>query len=162
MKFSIMTLKSFFIIRLLSLAVGFSLGSAVASEGTVLIVNGSSPITDMPLAIVEKLLKADLRSTPDGGKCTLILPKDGSKELDVLLDKVYKTDANGFKKFWVNQVFQNIISSIPRSASSRVTVKIITDDPTGIGVVNAKDVLPGVKIINVDGKGPDAPDYFLR
>lgn len=133
-----------------------------AVEGPVLIVNAASPVTDLPRQAVIDILSGNRRDWDAGGRINLLLPRENSPEMALLLAKVYRTDADGLKKLWTTLVFQNKLSAAPRSASSRVTVKAIEEDASAIGVVAGKDLSAGVRAVKIDGKGPDDADYLLK
>jgi hypothetical protein len=126
------------------------------------VVNAASPVTDLSQNALIQILKAEKQSWDGGDKVFLIMPKEGSKEEDILCSKVYSTDSDGLKKYWTSQVFQNHMNSAPKNATNRVALKLVEEKPNAVAIINAKDVTPAVKIITIDGKKPGDAGYLLK
>jgi hypothetical protein len=144
-------------------ALALALGSpGLHAADYAVVVNAASPVSDLSQSSIFQILKAEKQSWDGGEKVYLIMPKEGSKEEEILCDKVFSTDSDGLKKYWTTQVFQNRLVSAPKNATNRVALKLVEEKPNAVAVINAKDITPGVKIVSIDGKKPGDPGYVLK
>ena len=73
-------------------------------------------------------------------------------------------DVKGMKRYWVEMIYQNKITSRPKEfPNSKLLVRIVAKEAGGITIVKASDVSAkdGVTILKIDGIAPGEKGYAL-
>jgi hypothetical protein len=127
------------------------------------VVNPASPLTGLSIGGLAQILKAEKQTWDTGGKILLVMPKEGTREEAVLLDRIYRTDGDGLKKFWTTMIYQNKITSAPKTAISKAALKLVELKIDAITVINAAEIPSGspLKTLTIDGKRPGENGYPL-
>ena len=140
-----------------------SLWRPAGAADYAVVVNAASPLTGLSATDLTQILKAEKQTWDAGGKILLVMPKEGTKEEALLLDKIYKTDGDGLKKFWTTQIYQNKVTAAPKTAISKASLKLVELKVDAIAVVNVAEIPSGspLKTLTIDGKKPGENGYFL-
>jgi hypothetical protein len=144
------------------LLVGIMLVGDASADGFAIVVNRSNEIDNISSNDLVKYFSAKKKFWPNGKKVVILLREAGSEEKEVLSKKVYKLSENRLKKMWVGKVYKGEISSPPKVvSSSSAMIKSVMNKEGGIGIVKAKDISDGVKVLRIDGKLPSDAGYPL-
>lgn len=105
------------------------------------IVHANNPTKAVSRSELIDLMTAKKRHWSDREKVRILLPKSGTDEKEILLDKVYKRNDRELKKHWVELVYQNKISAPPPAlASSRLTVATVQRKKGAIAIIKLSDL----------------------
>lgn len=145
----------------------FALQPAVAQkkagEDVAVVVNPSTPVTEMSLAEVRKVFLGDRQYWNSNMPVVLLVRAPVAREREVVLRTIYQMGESQFKQYWVAKIFRSEVVSAPKIVYSEdMTKELLSAIPGGIAFLAAKDVGPGLRIVKVDGKLPGEPGYPLH
>jgi hypothetical protein len=157
------TLRSLISAALLTTVGSHAFTTVLSATDFAVVVNSASTLTGISTQDLSQILKAEKQSWEGGGKITLVMPKEGSKEEAVLLSKIYQTDSDGLKKYWTTMIYQNKISAAPKAAPAKTALKLTEIKAEAITIVVATEVPSGstLKVLTIDGKKPGDAGYPL-
>lgn len=131
--------------------------------GVAIVVHPSSSVTDIPLGQLRRIFMADQQFWADGSRITLFVRAPAAYERDVVLNVIYRMSEDEFRKYWVGKMFRAEVPSGPKIVySSEMAGELVTAVPGAIAFVPAGDVIPGVRVVRIDGRLPSDADYPLR
>jgi len=128
------------------------------------VVHAENSIEGLSETEFRRIFRASQQFWPGNRPIELLMPKTGSSAKAVLLERVYGMNSNQLKRFWMKLIYQNKISSMPRTVGSAVvTSRMVERIGSSIAIVPDPDLLEGagVKRVSIDGKLPGDPDYGL-
>jgi len=137
---------------LLLFAGPFCLGRDLA-----VVVNSANPTSALTSAELAKLLKAEVRSWPDGKSVRVFLTDPGSADTRMILQRAYKM---------APEEIRNLVSArkaeIEIVGSDEIVLRMVDNNPGAIGIVNVYAINSHVKVLKVDDKLPMEPGYLLH
>jgi phosphate transport system substrate-binding protein len=143
-------------IALISLAVP-GLASDVA-----IIVHPSNPVTDLSLAELSRLFRAEQVRWKSGDKVDLVLQVGVSTRQEVILNRVFHMKADELQAFWLGKVFRGELATPPRTFAADVSVKhYVAANPRAISYIESALLDDSIKAISIDGKHPGEAAYPL-
>jgi hypothetical protein len=131
----------------------------------VVIVHRDNPARSLRAEQVARIFKAELREWSPCEEITFVLPRVGSAERSLLLERVYGTDELGLKQHWASSIARGRIAEQPRAmASPQIAMELVARTRGAVAVIRAEDFDPrtGVKALAIDGSWPGERDYWLR
>jgi|SRR5271156_1301949 len=150
---------------LLLLGLGIPLLAALVTAQTddiAVVASSGNPIDNLSLADLRKILAGTKRVWPDGQAIKLVTRGPGCRERLVLLKFLGMSEAE-YKQYWTAQVFRGEADAAPIVVPSvGMQKEAFMTFPGALGLVSAKDVKPGMKIIRVDGFLPGDAGYPIR
>ncbi len=137
--------------------------SWVASAGDLaVVVSRENPTEEVSFHELVKIFKLDRQRWAHGPKIFLLMPEAGAAERQVLLQKVYRMNDVQLRGFWLQKVYTEELSSVPKTLGSNEAVKrFLNQVPNAIGVIDASAVDSRIKVLRIDGKLPGDPFYGL-
>lgn len=127
------------------------------------IVNKENPVSDVSLSRLVRIFKQETRFWENGTKIHLILQETGALEKQIVLNKIYRMDEQGLKKYWLTKIFRGEISSFPRTlGSNEAVIRFVSEVPDAIGFIDASRVDDRVKVLRIKGKQSGEAGYVLR
>jgi hypothetical protein len=139
--------------------------AAQTAHGTdiAVVVNADTPVSDLSLADVRKVLLGERQYWNSKLPVTLLIRAPVARERDVVLRVIYQMSEAQFKQYWVAKIFRAEAASPPKIVySNDMQYDLVTAIPGAIAFVDAKAVRAGVKVLRVDGHLPGEKDYPLR
>jgi ABC-type phosphate transport system substrate-binding protein len=137
--------------------------AAAQEEGVAIVVHPDAPIEALSLDQLRRIFMADQQFWPDGSRITLLVRAPAAYERDVVLNLIYRMTEDEFRKYWVGKMFRAEVPAGPKIVySSEMAVELVTAVPGAIGFVPAGDVIPGAKVIRINGRLPGQPGYPLQ
>jgi hypothetical protein len=122
-----------------------------------IVVNKGNSTSTISAPDLEKLLKLELPSWPDGKKVKIFLTDPGSVESRTTLPRVYKiTPAE------IRALADAHKADIQIVNSDDIVLAMIDNHPGAIGIVNVYSINSQVKVLKIDGKLPMEPGYLLH
>ena len=129
----------------------------------MVVVNIDNPVDELSLGELNKIFKAELRHWEFGDKIFVFLPRQGSNEKKILLDKVFHMSERELKKYWITMIYGNRISNSPKVLpSSKIIQKVVEVNKNAIGVIRRTELSSTVKALKIDGLEYRDPGYFLQ
>lgn len=122
-----------------------------------IVVNKSNSTSTISVPDLEKLLKLEQPSWPDGKKVKIFLTDPGSVESRTTLPRIYKiTPAE------IRALANAHKADIQIVGSDDIVLAMIDNHPGAIGIVNVYSINSQVKVLKIDGKLPMEPGYLLH
>jgi hypothetical protein len=133
------------------------------SADIAVVVNADTPVTDLSLSEVRKVLLGERQYWNSKLPVVLLIRAPVARERDVVLRVIYQMSEAQFKQYWVAKIFRAEAASPPRIVySNDMQYELLTALPGAIAFVDSRNVRPGVKVLRVDGHLPGDKDYPLR
>ncbi|MGB8474999.1 MAG: hypothetical protein WCE61_13015 [Candidatus Acidiferrum sp.] len=127
------------------------------------VVNPDTPVTDLSLAEVRKVLLGERQYWNAKLPVTLLIRAPVARERDVVLRVIYQMSEAEFKQFWIAKIFRAESALPPKIVySNEMQYELVAAIPGAIAFVDAKNVRPGLKVLRVNGHLPGDRDYPLR
>ncbi len=139
--------------------------SARAEDKTpalAIIVNPSNKMDGTTAKELQRYFKAEKSKTPEGLKLIIVMQEAGRPERDAALKNIYKMNEAQYTNYFVEATFTGAVANAPKSLSNVALKKFVATTPGAIGYVRSTDVDESVKVLKIDGKSIDEPDYLLR
>jgi hypothetical protein len=144
-------------------ATGSSRAPAVADESLAVIVNQSNPIEDLSLNELRTVFLGERSHWPNGRRITLVMMDPGLAERKAVLRDVCHMGETEFSRHFLQGLFTGEVFVSPKTLSTPVGVrKFVFNVPGAIGYLRASDVNSTVKVIKINGRAPEDPEYPLR
>ena len=141
-------------------------GAAVATvpeDNLAVIVNQSNSIDDLSLKELKAVFLGERSHWPNGRRITLVMMDPGVAERKAVLRDVCHMSETEFSRHFLQGLFTGEVFVSPKTLSTPVGVrKFVFNVPGAIGYVKASDVDSTVKVIHINGRGMDDPEYPLR
>lgn len=127
------------------------------------VVHPDTPVTDLSLAEVRKVLLGERQYWNSRLPVTLLIRAPVARERDVVLRVIYQMTEAQFKQYWVAKIFRAEVASPPKIVySNDMQYDLVTAIPGAIAFVDARNVPAGMKVLRVDGHLPGDRDYPLK
>lgn len=140
-----------------------SAAQTVRGADVAVVVNADTPVSDLSLSEVRKVLLGERQYWNSKLPVTLLIRAPVARERDVVLQVIYQMSEAQFKQYWVAKIFRAEAASPPKIVySNEMQYDLVAAIPGAIAFVDAKAVRPGVKVLRVDGHLPGEKDYPLR
>jgi hypothetical protein len=144
-------------------AAGASRVAAVPDESVAVIVNQANPIDDLSLNELRTVFLGERSHWPNGRRITLVMMDPGLLERKAVLRDVCHMSETEFSRHFLQGLFTGEVFVSPKTLSTPVGVrKFVFNVPGAIGYVKASDVDGTVKVIKINGRSLDNPEYPLR
>lgn len=151
---------------LLLLTVGTAMDAAAQSapgEGVAIVVHPSTAVDDLTLDQLRRIFMADQQFWGDRSRITLLVRAPAAYERAVVLNVIYRMGEDEFRKYWVGKMFRAEVPAGPKIVySSEMAGELVTVIPGAITFVPASDVMPGAKVVRINGRLPGQAGYPLQ
>ena len=134
-----------------------------AGSPVAIVVNPSTPVNELSLAEVRKILLGDRQFWPSNLRVVLLVRAPVARERTVVLHTIYQMSEAQFRQYWIAKVFRAESTTGPKIVySDEMTNELVAVIPGSIGFIDAAKVQPGVKVLRVDSKLPGERGYPLQ
>jgi hypothetical protein len=116
--------------------------------------NATSALTSADLV---KILKFQTKAWPDGSAITVVIRDPDSPELQVALDRLYKTSVDELKALVTAHKGAIVVAS-----SDEDLLRIVGSKHGAVGLVDVYSISHDVKVLKIDGRLPLEAGYLLR
>ena len=141
----------------------FAPASFDSHADVAVIVNPSTPVSNLSLAELRAILSGDRKSWDRKTPAMVLMRASGSREQAVILDKVLKQTESDYKKFWVGKIFRGEATAQPPSAPSPgLALDYVSTVGGAISFVDAGQAQSRVKVLKINGKLPGENGYPLQ
>ena len=134
-----------------------------AGEGMAVIVHPSTPVENLSFAEMRRIFLGERQYWTPQMPVVLIVRAPVARERQVVLNRIYKMTESQFKQYWIARIFRAEATSTPKVVYSNQTInELVAAIPGAISLVREDDILPGVKVVKIDGALPGEAAYPLR
>ena len=147
----------------LALFLGLSLGMALAEEPVAVVVQTNNPVNSISMSNLREMFQCDRSAWPSGTRVKLFSRGVGTPEHNSMVRVLYHSSENEYNQMWVMKQIRGETSCKPTELPSKgMTIEALRAFPGALALIRLSEVTPEMKIVSVDGKKPDSPDYPLR
>jgi hypothetical protein len=151
-------------VMLLASAVSLTPASGAGAAGDIAIVVGpDTPVDNLSLSEVRKVLLGDRQYWTPNHRVTLLIRAPIAHERDVVLRTIYQMTEVQFRQYWISKVFRAEASTGPKIVfSNSMADDLVLALPGSVAFVDATQIPKGLKVVKIDGTLPGEPKYPLR
>lgn len=137
--------------------------SAEAAPNTplVVVIASTSKVDDLSAATLRRIFMSEPTETADGGRFIPLNYAPGSPPRIVFDKVILKLEPTEVSQFWVDQQIRGAGKAPRTIPDPKLLGALVTKLPGAIAYVPADQVMPGTKIVKIDGKKPGDPGYAL-
>jgi|HubBroStandDraft_5_1064220.scaffolds.fasta_scaffold68581_2 ABC-type phosphate transport system substrate-binding protein len=136
--------------------------SVAPNLDVAVIVNPNNPVSNISLSDLKKIFSGEKHSWPGGAAMKPIVRAPGSHERIALLRMLGMSESE-YKQYWTAQVFREAADAEPMTVPSFGMMKeAMQAFPGAIGMVDAQNLKPGMKVLKVDGREPGESGYPIH
>jgi hypothetical protein len=137
---------------------------AASGEGDIaVVVRQDTPVQDLSLAEIRKLLLGDRQFWNANMRVTLLIRAPAAREREVVLKTIYHMTEAQFRQYWISKVFRAEATAGPKIVySNEMATDLVNAIPGSVAFVDATQVPKGLKVLKIDGKLPGDRGYPLR
>jgi hypothetical protein len=130
-----------------------------ADQPLIVIVAATSPLQDISRGNLRRAFLGEPTSGPGGKLVPLNQPPGTAARIQ--FDKVVLgLEGDAVARFWIDQRIRGQ-GGAPRSIPAALLTRVVPQVVGSIGYIRANEIVPGVKLVSIDGKKPGDPGYFL-
>jgi ABC-type phosphate transport system substrate-binding protein len=145
------------------LGVAVETGAQSKASDMAVIVNPSTPVSDLSLAEVRKVFRGDRQYWTKDVPVVLLIRAPQSRERSVILKTLYGMSESQFKQYWIAKIFRAEATTAPKIVySNDMATELISVIPGAIAFIPQTDVKDGLKVVKIDGHLPGEPGYPLK
>lgn len=133
------------------------------STAVAIVVHPNVQVNDISFDELRRIFRGERQFWPDKSRITLLVRAPVAQERKLVLQKIYRMSEDAFRQYWIAKMFRAEVASGPKLVySSEMARELIGAIPGAIGFMPATSVIPGVKVIRIDGRLPSDPGYPLK
>jgi hypothetical protein len=134
-----------------------------AGSDIAIVVGPATPVDNLSLSEVRKLLLGDRQFWTSNQRVTLLIRAPVAHERDVVLKTIYQMTEAQFRQYWISKIFRAEVSSGPKIVfSNSMASDLVLGLPGSVAFVEASQVPKGLKVIKIDGTLPGDTKYPLK
>jgi ABC-type phosphate transport system substrate-binding protein len=134
-----------------------------AVSDMAVVVNPSTPVSDLTLAEVRKVFRGDRQYWSKDVPVVLLIRAPRSRERDVILRTLYEMSEGQFKQYWIAKIFRAEATAAPKIVySNDMARELVSVIPGAIAFLPESDVTDGLKIVKINGRMPGERGYPLK
>ena len=147
------------------LAIGLLLGGAVLAQAKdlALISNKGNGLSEITMAELVKVCKAQVSKWPDGKPATFVMRSPAVADAKLVIEKVYAMSPDAV---------DGLVNSANHERSNHPAIVVVSSDdelvrrvastPGAIGLVDVYSINSSVQVVKLSGKLPLEPGYPLH
>ncbi len=134
-----------------------------APTSVAIVVHEGTNVANLSMDQLRRVFLAEQQFWSDDSRITLLVRAPGAYERDLVLDRLYRMDEAEFRKYWIAKMFRAEVPSGPRIVfSANMALELVRAIPGSITFINSNELEAGVKVVTIDGLGPNDEGYPLR
>jgi hypothetical protein len=136
---------------------------AGAAGDIAVVVGPDTPVDNLSLSEVRKVLLGDRQYWTPNHRVTLLIRAPVAREREVVLRTIYQMNEVQFRQYWISKVFRAEASTGPKIVfSNSMADDLVLALPGSVAFVDATQIPKGLKVVRIDGTLPGEPKYPLR
>lgn len=134
-----------------------------AGTAVAIVVHPSVRIDNISYDELRRVFRGERQFWPDHSRITLLVRAPVAQERRLVLEKIYRMTEEEFRQYWIAKMFRAEVAAGPKLVySTEMARELVGAIPGAIGFMPASSVMPGVKVLKIDGRLPTDPGYPLR
>lgn len=126
------------------------------------IVSASAAITNISAGDLRRTYLGVITRWPNGHRIVPVVLRAETPEQRTFLKRIVQMTDIDYAQHWIGEVFRGRASAPPHVAATAVdAIRFVAGHPQAIAVVAVESVDASVRVLDVDGKRPDANGYPL-
>jgi ABC-type phosphate transport system substrate-binding protein len=136
------------IIKKLACTLALTLGAALASAETAVIVSANNGNGAMDKATVAKIFLGKSKSFPDGSQAVPVDQNEGAAPREAFNGAVLGKSASQLKSYWSRLIFTGKGTPPKQSGDDAAVKALVANNPNIIGYIDASAVDSSVKVVH--------------
>jgi ABC-type phosphate transport system substrate-binding protein len=133
------------------------------AEPLAIITHKKTNVENLTLEDLRKIYLGQRSHWGDGRKIHLVMCEPGNVERETMLRQILQISESEYRRFQIQSAYTAETSAKPRELTPGVrVVRFVFNVPGSIGYVRASQVDGSVKVVAVEGRTPDQPDYPIK
>jgi hypothetical protein len=133
-----------------------------ARKRLVVIVSSAQTITDLSLADLRAIYLGAITRWPTRHRIVPVVMTPQSSEGQLFIKRVVGMAELDYGQHWIGMIFRGQAASAPLVApSSEAAKSFVATHVDAVAVIAPTPIDKTVRVLSIDGKMPDAPDYAL-
>jgi len=125
------------------------------------VVGVAMKMTDISLATLRAIFRGEHTTAPDGKRFVPVNAPLNSYERELFDRKVLGLAPGDVAQFWINRRIRDEGLPPRTLPTAELGVRVVASYPGAIAYVSSSIVVPGVRVLKIDGKLPTEPGYLL-
>ena len=147
----------------IALLLGMAIANALGQEPIAVVVNSKNPVSRISMSDLREIFSCERTSWPSGKRIRLFSRMSNSPEYAVMLKTIYRMSESDYRQYWVlRQVRGESSCRATELPSKGITLEALRTYPGAIALIRHSDVTAEMKVLSVQGKKPENPEYPLR
>jgi ABC-type phosphate transport system substrate-binding protein len=132
-------------------------------DDMAVVVNPSTPVSDLSLSEVRKVFRGDRQYWSKDVPVVLLIRAPRSRERDVVLRTLYEMSEAQFKQYWIAKIFRAEATAAPKIVySNNMAKELVSVIPGAIAFLPENEVTDGLKVVKINGRMPGERGYPLK
>jgi ABC-type phosphate transport system substrate-binding protein len=133
------------------------------ADDIAVVVREDTPVDDMSMADIRKLLLGERQFWNGSLRVTLLIREPGTREREVVLKNIYRMSESEFRRYWIEKIFRAEAQTGPKIAySNDMATQLVGAIPGSIAFVDASRIPKNLKELKIDGRLPGEKGYALK
>jgi len=133
------------------------LAVSCSAKQLAVVVEKENPAAALTSADLIKILKTQTKVWPDGSAITIVIRDPDSPDMQIALDRLYKTSVDELKALVASHKGAIVVAS-----SDEDLLQIVGSKRGAIGLVDVYSITHDVNVLKIDGRLPLEAGYLLR
>jgi hypothetical protein len=134
-----------------------ALAVSCSAKQLAVVVEKENATPALTSADLVKILKAQTKVWPDGSAVTIVIRDPDSPDMQIALDRLYKTSSDELKALVASHKGAIVVAS-----SDEDLLQIVASKRGAIGLVDVYSITHDVNVLKIDGRLPLEAGYLLR
>jgi hypothetical protein len=131
-------------------------------DGLVLVVSESTNLVDITQEDLRRVFQAEAVRDDSGRRLLPLNHPAGTPARSLFDQRVMAMSPDTMARYWIDQKIRGQ-KGAPRSvAPARDLARLVAKFPGTITYLAVADLVPGLKLVSIDGRGAREPAYLLR
>jgi hypothetical protein len=137
---------------------------AQSSRGAVaIVVHPDTDVRELSFDQLRKIFRGEQQFWEDGSRITLLVRAPVAAERALVLERIYRMSEDQFRQYWIGKMFRADVAAGPKIVySSEMARDLVTAIPGAITFIPADAVVPGLRVVRINGRLPGDASYPLR
>jgi len=134
------------------------------AQPVAVVAHRDVPASNLSLRQLRSIFMGTKSRWPDGALVQVIVRTPGTREREVMLDRLVRMNEGRFRQYWLGLVARGDASrgQLKTGTSASATWRLLQQLPGSITLMAVPDVPSGAHVVRVDGRKPGEHGYALR
>ena len=114
----------------------FFYGSILLGQSNIAIVGNEVSFKTLDIKEAKMIFRGKYNYWKNKNKVTLVLPSSKNPNSSIVAQKIYNSNSDAVKRYWLSQVFQGRFSSPVFLDSDQEIIEFVSKNPGAIGLIS--------------------------